>query len=88
MGKYLICYGLFRYSSYIITLLYYYITDTPLGGETVLLGETNPPSIVTGLGMGVSAVGRLKSKPLLYYLLANNAQKCKCTLKKIGLGSV
>ena len=61
MEKYLICYGLFRYSSYIhsayiITLLY--ITDTPLGGETVLLGETNLPSIVTGLGMGVSAVGR------------------------------
>ena len=80
MEKYLICYDLlwsfqvqYLYSAYIITLLlYYYITDTPLGGETVLLGETNPPSIVTGLGMGVSAVGRLKSKPVVYYLLANN----------------
>ena len=37
------------------------ITDVPLGEEAVLsmLGEKNPLSLVKGLGVGVSAVGKV-----------------------------
>ena len=37
------------------------ITDVPLGEEAVLsmLGEKNPLSVVKGLGVGVSAVGKV-----------------------------
>ena len=34
------------------------ITDVPLGEEAVLSGE-NPLSVVKGLGVGVSAVGKV-----------------------------
>ena len=35
------------------------ITDVPLGKEAILSGEKTPLSVVKGLGVGVSAVGKV-----------------------------